>query len=360
MSMCSIRFLQNVTLAATLLLPLAQAVDAQDTRAIQIREAQRADERTLAYLARFRAALIEKFGVDPWLSMLTWTENEGSALVHASPTAPATHVIWQEGKWINNDGRQLKPWAPGADPAVSRFRLSAVTEKFLRERFRAHRAQPSRATDFLMSTSVGYFGRPFDRVILEIQVGSMTGFGLSTLAFDLVSGAPLDINAAIADARTQRTEVARKDAAEAKAAAQRNLVQDAPTVLAAYRRERGPAKLMAAWIARDKVTFVQADRAIIDVDQRGRYTQRPSPYDQIWLCTDGFEDREVDWGSFAMLIDKAMLARNLDEEDRPHGEIAVERPRECAPTTIEVKFTNYKSPYPFVVFDAAGRLLRSR
>lgn len=360
MSMCSIRFVQNVALAALVLLPLAHAVEAQDTRAIQAREAQRADDRTLAYLARFRAALVEKFGADPWLSMLTWTENEGSALVHASPTAPATHVIWQEGKWISTDGRQLKPWATAADPAVSRFRLSAVTEKFLRERFRAHRAQPSRATDFLMSTSVGYFGKPFDRVILEIQVGSMTGFGISAVAFDLATGAPLDVNAAIADARMQRAEAARKDAAEAKAAAGRNLVQEAPAVLAAYRRERGPARLMAVWIARDKATFVQADRAIVDVDNRGRYTQRPTPYDQIWLCTEGFEDREVEWGSFATLIDKALLARNLDEEDRAHGEIAVERPRECAPTTIEVKFTNYKSPWPFVVFDAAGRLLRTR
>ena len=79
----------------------------------------------------------------------------------------------------------------------------------------------------------------------------------------------------------------------------------------------------------------------------------------MWLCTDGFDDREIDW-TFAGLVEKALLARNLDDEDRDHAEIAVERPRECAPTTIEVKFTNYKSPYPHVTFDARGRLLKAR
>jgi hypothetical protein len=38
----------------------------------------------------------------------------------------------------------------------------------------------------------------------------------------------------------------------------------------------------------------------------------------------------------------------------------VERPRECEPVTIEVKFTNYKSPQPYSVFDARGRLVRSK
>ena len=59
-------------------------------------------------------------------------------------------------------------------------------------------------------------------------------------------------------------------------------------------------------------------------------------------------------------IEKAMLAGNLDEEDRDHAEISVERPRECAPTEIEVKFTNYKSPYPYASFDAQGRLKKVR
>jgi hypothetical protein len=55
-----------------------------------------------------------------------------------------------------------------------------------------------------------------------------------------------------------------------------------------------------------------------------------------------------------------MLARRLDEEDRAHAEISVERPRECAPTEIEVKFANYKAPRPSVTFDGKGRLKKAR
>ena len=118
---------------ASLLAGSSLDVPAQDVRAIQIREAQKADERTLAYLARFRAALIEKFGGDPLLSMLVVTENEGKALVHAQPAGPAQFVIFQEGKWHPTDGRELKPWAPAADPAAARFPLSR-RERRLRSR----------------------------------------------------------------------------------------------------------------------------------------------------------------------------------------------------------------------------------
>ena len=182
----------------------------------------------------------------------------------------------------------------------------------------------------------------------------------SAAAFDLATGAPLNVDGAIADARTQRTEAARKDAADAKAAAQVNLMKDVPASLARFRREVGPARLMAVWIGREKITFVQADKVVIDYDRRGRFTTRPERYDGIWLCTQGFDDREVDWSGFAALVEKALLAGNLDEEDRDHARVAVERPRECAPTRIEVQFTNYKAPQPSVSFDAGGRLLKGR
>jgi len=78
--------------------------------------------------------------------MLKFDEQEGQALVHATPTGPAEHVIFQTGKWISTDGRQLKAWAPDAEPAVARFRLSAVREAMLRDRFKAHRAQVMEAT----------------------------------------------------------------------------------------------------------------------------------------------------------------------------------------------------------------------
>ena len=333
---------------------------AQDVRAIQISEARKTDERTLAYFGKFRAALTEKFGSDPLLSMLVFSESEGTALVHAKPAGPAQFVIFQEGKWLGTDGRELKPWAPNADPAVAQFPLSRVTDTFVRERFRAHRAQATRAADHLGPVKVGYFGKPFDRLVLEYQVLGMTSFGLSAATFDLATGAPVDVNAAIANARVQRTEATRKDEVEAKVAAKRDLRKEVPATLALFRRDAGPAKLMAVWIAKDKITFVQADKAIVDYDRRGRFVKRPEPYHQIWLCTEGFDDREIDWTGFAALIEKALLAGNLDEEDRDHAEIAVERPRECAPTKIEVKFANYKAPQPYVTFDAAGRLSKAR
>lgn len=196
---------------ACALVAAALPSSAQDTRAIQIREAQRTDERTFAYFAQFRTALAARFGADPLLSMLAFDEQEGHALVHKSPDAPAEHVIYQAGKWIGTDGRQLKPWAPGADPAVAHFRLSAVSEPMLREKFRAYRTQPGKATDHLGMVTVGYFGTPFNRLMAEVTVASMTTFGLSVWAFDLRGGQPLDVNAAIADARAQR-QAAQPDA----------------------------------------------------------------------------------------------------------------------------------------------------
>ena len=343
------------------IVPIASsAAQAPDVRTIQVAEARKTDERTLAYLARFRAALVERFGADPLLSALEFSENEGTALVHASPSAPAQFVIFQQGKWLGTEGRAMKPWAPGADPAQALFRLSRVSEAFVRERFRAHRAVAARASDHLSPVRVGYFGKPFDRLIMEIQVLSLTRFGLSAAAYDLATGAGLDVDAAIAEARTEREAAAKKDAAEAKAAAQRNLVREAPAVIAQFRKAMGPQRLMAVWIERQRVTFIQADDAVIDYDRRGRFSRRASPYGSEWLCREGFDDREVDWSGFPTLIEKAMLARNLDEEDRDHARIDVERQRGCAPTTIEVKFTNYKTPWPFAVFDAAGRLVRAR
>ena len=337
--------------------PAAQTADLQ---AIQALEARKTDERTLAYLARFRAALNERHGADPLLSALVFSENEGTALVHAGAGAPAQFVIFQAGKWIGTDGRELKPWVPNADPVVGRFRLSQVTDAFIRERFRAHRAVAARASDHLSPVRVGYFGKPFDRLIVEIQVTSLTRSGLSSVAYDLASGAALDVDAAIAGARTQRDAAARQDAAEATIAAQRNLVREAPAVMAQFRNEMGTSRLMAVWIERQRVTFVQADNVVIDYDRRGRFSRRAGPYDGGWLCREGFDDREIDWGGFAALIGKAMLARNLDEEDRDHARVDVERQRGCAPTTIEVKFPNYRTPWPFAVFDAGGRLVRAR
>ena len=185
---------------------------------------------------------------------------------------------------------------------------------------------------------------------------------MSAIAFDLKTGQALDVDAAIADVRAKRDAAQRKEMAEQKAAAQRNLRDEITAVLAQFRREMGPARLMAVWITRTRITFIQADRTIFDYDRRGTFTRRKDPYDQSWLCTEGFDDREIDWGNLTPLIDKAILAANLDDEDRDHAVINVERPSpsKCEPTKIEVQFTNYKTPWPWVSFDAKGRLVRAR
>jgi hypothetical protein len=345
-----------------LLLALATAAGAQDTRTIQVREAQRTDERTFAYFAQFRAALIARFGADPLLSKLKFDEQEGEALVHATPAGPAEHVILQTGKWISTEGRQLKAWAPDADPAVSRFRLSAVREAWLRDRFKAYRAKPSQAADHMSPVTVGYFGNPFDRMIVEIGVVGMatSAFRMSVIAFDLATGQSLDVDAAIAQAKAQREAEQAKRTAARKEAEKRDLRKEIPAVVAGYRRDVGAGHLMGIWIERDKVTFIQSDGVMTDYDRMGVFTRRSSKYDSIWMCREGFDEREIDWTGLPTLVEKAMLAGNLDEEDRDHAAFNVERPRECGPVTIEVKFTNYKSPQPYSVFDARGRLVRTR
>jgi hypothetical protein len=341
---------------------LATAAGAQDTRTVQIREAARTDDRTFAYFAQFKAALLARFGADPSLSMLKFDEQEGQALVHATASGPAEHVIFQTGKWISTDGRQLKPWAPDADPAVARFRLSAVRESWLRDRFKAHRAKPSQAADYLSPVTIGYFGKPFNRMIAEIGVVSMatSAFKMSVVAFDLTSGQQLDVDAAIAQVKAQREAEQATRTAARKEAEKRDLRKEIPAVLAGYRRDVGAGRLMGIWIERNKITFIQSDGVMTDYDRMGAFTKRSSKYDSIWMCREGFDERDIDWTGFPTLVEKAMLAGNLDEEDRDHAAFNVERPRECEPVTIEVKFTNYKSPQPYSVFDARGRLVRSK
>src|SRR4030095_3020681 len=246
---------------------------AQDTRTIQIREAQRTDDRTFAYFAQFKAALIARFGADPVLSMLKFDEQEGQALVHASPTGPAEHVIFQTGKWISTDGRQLKAWAPDAEPSVARFRLSAVREAWLRDKFKAHRAQAAKAADYLSPVTIGYFGNPFNRMMVEIGVVSMatSAFKMSVIAFDFTTGQQLDVDAAIAQVKSQREAEQAKRTAARQEAEKRDPRKEVPAVLAAYRRDIGTARLMGIWIERDTITLIQSDGMMTDYDRMGAF-----------------------------------------------------------------------------------------
>jgi len=330
-----------------------------DTRAIQIREAQRSDERLFAYYARFKSALIARYGADPLLSKLQVSEVEGQALVHTRRDAPAEHVIWQEGKWISTANRQLRPWVSATVAQQHLFALSAAGERLWREKFRAHREKPQQAADHLGDVTVGYFGAPFDRLAVEVQVGSMATATIDAFVFDAMTGETLDVKGAVAKARADRDAAAQREAAADKAVAHRDLIVEAAQALADFRRNVGPARLMAVWIERDKIAFVQTDRVIVDYDRRARFTRRAEPYTSAWLCTDGFDDADIDWRTMPALVDKAMLAGNMDDEDRAHAAIDVERPRDCGAATIEVKFTNYRAPKPYVRFDARGRLQKT-
>ena len=344
-----------VLLALALVPAMPAPAQAPDVRAIQAREAQKTDERTLLYLQRFRVALEARAGADPLLSMLVFDEQEAQVLLHASPAAPAQHLIWQQGQWVSTDGRQLRLWAPQADPGRARFRLSAVSEAFVRDRMRAHRAKPAQATDHLGPIRVGYFGKPFDRVIVELQVASLTNFGLSAVQFDLATGEGVDVAGATQQARAQREQDEKREAEAWEAVAHRDLRKEVPAIVAAFRREIGPARLMAIYVRRDQVRFIQSDRATVDYDRRGRFVRRAA-YEHDRLCAEGFDEGAIAWDALPAMVQVAMQHERLDEEDRGHAEFDVERPRGCKPVNIEVRFTNYKLPQPSASFDASGRL----
>ena len=340
---------------------LASALQAQDVREIQAREALRADERLFAYFARFREALASRVGADPWLTMLRVGENEAEALVHEAPGAPAKHVIYQEGRWIDpKPERKLAPWGRAPNAAAQTFRLSSAGEAQWRAKIKAHRAAYPR--DFLMAISVGWFGTPYDRIMADIQIVSMSG-GPSSLTFDR-KGDAVDVQSAIVDLRKQGDAGQKREEAAAAAAAKRDLLAEMPRLIADFRRDVGPAKLMAVWVRRQRATLIQADGTMFDYDRR-RFSKRADPYNQSFLCSEGFDDRDVDWAALHGLIDRALRVRgNLGEEDKPFAEITVERPRVheggCRDLAIEVKFTNYRPPWPYVTFDRQGRTLRMR
>ncbi|MEO8487385.1 MAG: hypothetical protein ABI585_13720 [Betaproteobacteria bacterium] len=171
---------------------LAPRADAQpaDIAAIQAREARNADQRTLAALERFGAALIARYGGDPTLTMLGVSETEGEALAQRSPGAAPEHVIRQGERWIGTEGRQLRPWADAPVAAMHAFPLSSMRTAGIRAWLDAWRKLPGRATDFVTRYEAGY--DPADgRVVVRAHVGSMTTGRLSLHAFDPATGAPI-------------------------------------------------------------------------------------------------------------------------------------------------------------------------
>jgi hypothetical protein len=167
--------------AALALVPWLAAAQPADVAAIQAREARHADARTLAALERFRAALTERYGGDPKLTMLAFGESEGEALV-LRPGGASEHVIRQGDHWISTDGRRLAPWAGASVAAANAFALSSVRAEPIRAWLEAWRKAPGQATDFVTGYAIGY--EPAQaRVVVRATVGSMTTGRLSRQTF---------------------------------------------------------------------------------------------------------------------------------------------------------------------------------
>jgi hypothetical protein len=309
---------------------------------VQAREAQRTDGRLLAYLARFKAALSAREGGDPQVVMLKASEVEGEALVIKAPGAPAEHVIWQEGQWIPNAGRQLRPWAAVEVAAAHAFRVSQVREATVREAIRAYRRMPDKATDFVGDLAVG-FESETGTLIARLATASLTGAGLGSFAFDLASGMRVVIVRAPPPAppgpAPRKSEDLRNDVAQA---------------FAALRSVTPRTRLGAVRIEKERIDITLADRSTYRFDPT--FTLQPDVrYDGIWLCEKGFLEEDVDWGKLPDLAHNAVLIGRLDDEDEPHVRYIVDRSRECGPVEIDTIFDNYETPQPWVKFDARGR-----
>ena len=188
---------------------LAPGAHAQDVREIQRQEALRAQVRVFDGYARFRTALIARFGSDPWLSALRTREGESEALVHADAGAEAVHVIWRDGSWLDAPShRRLEPWGRRLPAEARRFRLSSVDVALWQRKLAERRAAPAHAADFVREVTVAWFGAPFDTIAIDIGLAGVV-FSLESIVFDL-EGRMLDVQGAIAKARERRE--AKRDA----------------------------------------------------------------------------------------------------------------------------------------------------
>lgn len=308
---------------------------------IQVSEAKRTDERFLAYLTRFKAALTAREGGDPLLLMFECSEVEGEALVVRAPGAPAEFVLWQEGKWISNEGRQLRPWAAPEIAAANAFRLSQVREAVVRETLRAYRTRPGKASDSIGDLAVG-FDPDAGALVARLEVSSLTSYAISSFTFDPVSGKNVVIARAPAPVAPKPPPRQTDD-----------VRHEIPRALAAVQAAAPATRLGAVRITRQRIDFTLADRSTYTFD--ATYALTPgSRYDGTWLCEKGFAASEVDWLGLQELAHIALVNGRLDEEDEAHARYTIDRSRDCGPVEIEVVFDNYKIPQPWVRFDAGG------
>jgi hypothetical protein len=308
---------------------------------IQVSEAKRTDERFLAYITRFKAALSARVGGDPILLMFECSENEGQALVVREPGAPPDHLIWQEGKWIATEGRQLRPWAVPDVAAANTFRLSQVREAAVRETIRAYRARPGKAADWLGDVTIG-FDPDAGALTARMVVGSLNSNGMDTFTFDPATGKNVVVARAPPPAAPKPPPRQTDD-----------VRHEIPRALAAVQAAAPGMRLGAVRITRQRIDVTLADRSTYAFD--ATYVLTPGPrYDGTWLCEKGFAANEIDWLRLHEFARLAVVNGQLDEEDEVHARFTVDRSRDCGPVEIEVVFDNYKIPQPWVKFDASG------
>jgi hypothetical protein len=320
-------------------IPASAQATSKGTTAILAEEALHSDERMVAYLTRFKAALAAREGGDPTVLILKASEVEGSALVVKAPGAPPEHVIWQEGKWIPNTYRELRPWAPANIAAAHPFRVSEVREATVREAMRAYRRAPGKATDYLSDLEVGY-DPDAGALIARLMTSNLSSYAIGSYTFDLASGKSVVIvRAAPPKPPPRQTDDVRGDIARA---------------LAAVRSAAPDKRLGAVRIEKRRIDITLADRSTYQFDRS--YTLKPGErYDGSWLCEKGFVEEDVDWARLPELAQNAIIAANLDDEDEPYARYLVDRSRNCDPVEIEVTFDNYEIPQPWVKFDSRGR-----
>lgn len=319
-----------------------------DVAAIQAREARNADTRTLAALERFRAALVARFGADPMLTMLAWSETEGSALV-LKPGGATEFVIRQGDEWKSTANRKLDPWAPPAVAAANAFKLSSVKAAPIRAWLDAWRRAPGQSTDFVTGYAVGY-DPAAGTLVVRTRVGSMTTGKLEERRFDAASGGAIAVAAAPRPVpESLRAAPKRSD----------DLRRDIGPALAALRKEAPTTRLGAVRMSRKEIAFTMADRSTWTFGGTHRL-EAGRPYDGSFLCEQGWLEGEVDWTKLPELPRNGVLAAGLDDEDAAHARFTIDRPRDCGPIAIEVTYDNYKIPQPWARFDARGRFLTSR
>jgi len=336
--------LAGLAFAAVVAHAQAPAPSAAEVAAIQAREARNADARSLASLERFRAALVARFGADPRIVMFAFDEQEGSALVARAGAAPE-YVIRQGDAWIATANRRLAPWASPEVANANAFPLSSVRAASIRAWIDGWRKAPGRANDFVTHYQVGY-DPAAGRVLVRAQVGSMTAFGLSQHAFDPADGQPVVIAAASPPARPKVPPVKSTDSR-----------RDVAAALAALRREVPTARLASMRIERRGIEFTLVDRATWTFDGT-QVLVASRRYEGSFHCDRGWMESEVDWTKLASLPRNGVLAAGLDDEDEAHARFRIDRPGDCGPLAIEVTYTNYQVPQPWVRFDPQGAFLR--